>query len=208
MSAIVIDGSHSPEAFGAELARRYAAAHGDARVLAVRELRFDPVLHRGYRGAQPLEPDLVDARHAIEAADHLVVIAPVWWGSVPVLLKGFIDRVFLPRWAFRYRPSGLVTGLLAGRSGRVIVTTDSPIWYLHAVGDTTMKSLRGRTLRFSGIRPVAANRLGPVRGSTPRQRAAWLAEVEAVARRDRARAARRQGRLRPLRQRVPAAARA
>lgn len=181
MTALVIDGHPNPDSLTAALARRYAAAYGDATALAVRDLAFDPNLRLGYQGEQRAEPDVLRAQALIEAADHLVVAAPVWWGSIPAILKGFIDRTFLPGWAFSYRKGGLVTGLLAGRSARVIITTDSPLWYLRLVGDTTVRHVRGRVLRFSGFSPVTATRLGPVRGSTLAQREAWLNKIADLA---------------------------
>lgn len=191
MPAIVIDGHPNPESLTAALAARYAQAYGEAELLVLRDLAFDPNMHVGYRGTQPLEPDLIEAQAAIGRADRVVLVAPVWWGSIPALAKGFFDRTFLPGWAFRYRKSGLVDGLLAGRTGRVIVTTDSPWWYLRLVGDTTVRHVRGRILRFSGLRGVSAMRLGPVRNSTASQREAWLERVAAAARRDAAVDARR-----------------
>lgn len=199
MTALIIDGHPNPESLTAAIARRYAEAYGDATVLAVRDLTFDPNLRLGYRGEQTPEPDLLQAQAMIEAADHVVVVAPVWWGSIPAMLKGFFDRTFLPRWAFSYRTGGLVTGLLAGRSARVIITTDSPLWYLKLVGDTTVRHVRGRVLRFSGFSPVTATRLGPVRGSTPIQRERWLDSVAAIAARDAAATAQRARRLSPVR---------
>lgn len=193
MTALVIDGHPNPDSLTAALARRYAEAYGDATVLAVRDLAFDPNLRLGYHGEQSLEPDVLRAQSLIEAADHVVVAAPVWWGSIPAILKGFFDRTFLPGWAFRYRKGGLVAGLLAGRSARVIITTDSPFWYLRLVGDTTVRHVRGRILRFSGLSPVTATRLGPVRGSTPAQREAWLETVAALAVRDAAATSKKRG---------------
>jgi putative NADPH-quinone reductase len=184
MSALIIDGHPNAASLTAALAQRYAEGYGDATVLALRELNFDPVLHYGYQGEQALEPDLLKAQALIEAASHIVVVTPVWWGSIPALLKGFFDRAFRPRWAFTYRPSGLPNGLLAGRSGRIIVVTDSPIWYLRMVGDTTVRHVRGRILRFCGIAPVKATRLGPVRTSTPQQREAWLEKIARIAAND------------------------
>lgn len=181
MTALVIDGHPNPDSLTAALARRYAEAYGDATVLAVRNLEFDPNLRHGYKGEQSPEPDIISAQSLIEKADHVVVVTPVWWGSIPAILKGFIDRTFLPGWAFRYRTGGLVTGLLAGRSARVIITTDSPLWYLQLVGDTTVRHVRGRVLRFSGFSPVTATRLGPVRGSTLAQRETWLQKVATIA---------------------------
>ena len=197
MPAIVIDGHPNPDSLTAALAARCAEAYGEAELLVLRDLAFDPNMHVGYRGTQPLEPDLIEAQAAIGRADRVVLVAPVWWGSIPALAKGFFDRAFLPGGAFRYRKSGLVDGLLDGRTGRVIVTTDSPWWYLRLVGDTTVRHVRGRILRFSGLRGVSAMRLGPVRNSTSAQREAWLEKVAVAARRDAAADARRPRRADP-----------
>lgn len=189
MSTLVIDGHPYPDSLCASIARTYATAHADASpadvtVLALRDLDFDPNLRYGYAKRQDLEPDLERAWQQLLDADHVVVVTPVWWGSVPALLKGFFDRVLLPHRAYRTKPNGLPEGLLTGRTGRVIITTDSPWWYLRLVGDTTVRHVRKTTLRFCGIKPVATTRIGPVKDSTVEQRKRWLAEVARVARKD------------------------
>ncbi|SDH29139.1 NAD(P)H-dependent oxidoreductase [Agrococcus jejuensis] len=184
MRTLVIDGHPNPDSLSAALAARYAAESDDARLLVVRDLDFDLVLHRGYRGEQPFEPDLADALQAIRDAEHVVVVTPVWWGSVPALLKGFLDRVLVYGEAFRYTERGTPEGLLAGRTGRLVVTSDSPRWYLPLVGDTTVRHLRTTTLRFCGIRPVRLTRATSVRSSTPERRERWLDRMASDARRD------------------------
>lgn len=133
------------------------AGGADVERLVLRDLAFDPILRGGFRGAQTLEPDLVDARARIEAAAHVVWVLPVWWGSLPALLKGFIDRVFLPGWAFRNTAGrGLPEGLLAGRTARVVSTMDSPWWwYLLAHHRAAHRSLVQATLHYVGIRKVS-----------------------------------------------------
>ncbi|CAD5994084.1 NAD(P)H-dependent oxidoreductase [Agreia sp. COWG] len=103
---------------------------------------------------------------------------------MPALLKGFFDRLLLPKRAYRVKKNGLPEGLLSGRTGRVIVTTDSPWWYLRLVGDTTVRHVRQTTLRFCGLRGVKATRLGPVKGSTDELRATWLSKIERIAQSD------------------------
>ena len=56
----------------------------------------------GYKQRLELEPDLLAAIDAIKACDHMVWVHPVWWGGLPALLKGFIDRMFLPSIMFDY----------------------------------------------------------------------------------------------------------
>jgi NAD(P)H dehydrogenase (quinone) len=184
MTTLVIDGHPNPDSLCAALAERYARAHGDAEVLALRDLDFDPNMRFGYTRRQELEPDLELAWQLLLDARHVVVVTPVWWGSVPALLKGFFDRLLLPRRAYRMKSNGLPEGLLSGRTGRVIVTSDSPWWYLLLVGDTTVRHVRQTTLRFCGIRPIGTTRLGPVKGSSDERRARWLSKVEGLGRAD------------------------
>jgi NAD(P)H dehydrogenase (quinone) len=128
---------------------------------------------------------LAAGQAAISWAQHLVFVYPIWWGAMPALLKGFIDRVFLPGFAFKYRSgSPLWDRLLAGRSAHLFVTMDSPPWYFRWVYRMPGHQQMKRTiLEFSGIRPVAITSFGPVRGSSVRQREKWLERVKASARR-------------------------
>lgn len=182
---LIIDGHPDPESLTAALAREYAAGAGDdAVLLSLRDLAIDPSLHHGYHSAQEVEPDLARARELIEWSEHITVLTPVWWGSVPALLKGFLDRTLVIGWAFRYRDNGRPEGLLAGRTGRVIVTSDSPRWYLPLVGDTTVKQLKGRTLEFCGLSPVRVTRFTDVRNASDERRASWLEDTRALGRAD------------------------
>lgn len=184
MRALVIDGHPNADSLAAGIARRYAAGFGDARVLTLRDLDFDVHLRAGYSGTQPLEPDLIEAWAAMEAADHIVVVTPIWWGATPALLSGFFDRVLLPRRAFRFSRFGLPVGMLAGRSGRLVVTTDSPRAFLAYQGDPTVRSVRDGTMEYCGIAPTAVTRIGPVRTSTPARRERWLDGIERIGERD------------------------
>ena len=172
----------------AGMAHAYAqgAQHAGAQVrfLDVGQLAFNP-LFQGYGAAQPLEPDLLAAQADIHWADHLAWVYPIWWGAMPALLKGFIDRVLLPGYAFKYRQgSSLWDRLLAGRSAQLLVTMDSPPWYYrwvqHMPGHHQMKKT---ILEFSGIRPVRVHGFGPVRGADSARRARWLAQARAYGQR-------------------------
>ncbi len=145
-------------------------------MLRLGSLAFDPLLHAGYRQVQALEPDLVAAQQDILWAQHLVWVYPIWWGAMPALLKGFIDRVFLPGFAFKYREgSSMWDKLLAGRTAELLVTMDSPPWYFRWI--TRMpghQQMKRAILEFSGIRPVRVHSFGPVRSASPTRIAQWL----------------------------------
>ena len=189
----VIVGHPDPRSFCAALAGAYAegarAAGAEVRLINLGELSFDPVLHQGYHENQPLEPDLLAAQEAIRWAEVLVFAYPNWWGTVPALLKGFLDRALLPGFAFKYREnSRFWDRLLAGRRGRLLVTTDTPGWYyrtvIRAPGHHMM---RRAVLGFSGVKPVRTAVFGPVRGSDATTRERWLTRAAAVGGHDAAR---------------------
>lgn len=75
-------------------------------------------------------PDVKDYCERLKMADGLVLVFPQWWFNMPAILKGFIDRVFVPGVAFDYRPDGgrLLPRLDRLRSVHVVTTTGSPKW--------------------------------------------------------------------------------
>lgn len=177
---LVILGHPRAESFCGALARSYAegarAKGATVELLELGALEFDPVLRHGFAAEQPLEAGLKSASSAIAAADELVIVHPTWWGGPPALLKGFIDRVFLPGFAFRYREgSPFPEQLLRGKSARLLVTMDSPPWWFRWVtGQPGHRLLKKAVLEFCGVKPVTVHAFGPVRGSTPERREAWL----------------------------------
>lgn len=189
MSTIAILSAHSrPSSFGAALTEAYArgAAASGAEVLRfdASSLRFDPVLRGAYAEPMPDEPDLARVRRAIEDADHVAWLFPLWWSAPPAALKALVDRLFLPGWSFRYR-GGLPIGQLKGRSARYISTMDSPwAWYWLVLRDPLGAMFGRGTLRFVGFAPVKRTLIHSVRrlGASARQR--WLEKVEALGRQD------------------------
>lgn len=187
---LIIFGHPLPSSFNAALRDALIAglreAGAEIRVTDVASLSFNPVLEAAYTKIQRLEPDLRQAQKDVEWAEHIVVIHPVWWGSMPAKLKGFIDRTFHPTWAFSYKPGAkLQTPLLTGRSGRIIQTMDNyPVIYRWFAGWPGIRQLSQLTLRFCGIKPVKITLFGSVRFSSPEKRARWLAKAKAIGRKD------------------------
>ena len=55
---------------------------------------FDPVLRYGYRKRMEEDSFILRSQEWIQWADHLIFVYPIWWSSMPSLMKGWIDRVF------------------------------------------------------------------------------------------------------------------
>ncbi|MCK8478171.1 NAD(P)H-dependent oxidoreductase [Microbacterium aurugineum] len=178
MPALVIDGHPDARSLTASLARRYADGHGDARVLALRDLDFDPHLRFGYRERMTLEPDLVDARQALHDAETIVVATPLWWGSVPAVLKGFFDRALLPQQEYRYTKLGLPEGLLPARRGRLLLLADTPWFAVPFTGLPAQTQVARNTLRLCGVRSVRVHRMLGVKDADTATIARWLDRAE------------------------------
>jgi NAD(P)H dehydrogenase (quinone) len=67
-----------------------------------------------YRGA-PATADIVRYQEMVDAADITVAIFPVYWWSMPALLKGWVDRVFGGKWAYDFDEEFNLLGLLGDR---------------------------------------------------------------------------------------------
>ena len=182
----VILGSPDPGSFCRALADAYVSAAEKAgheiRYFRLGEIDFDPVLRYGYNQRQALEPGLKAVQEGISWAEHLVLVFPVWWGSMPAILKGMFDRIFLPGYAFKYRKgSPLWDKLLSGRSAQVVMTMDTPPWYFRlAYRNPAHHQIRRTILEFTGIKPVAITTLGPIRNASKAKRQRWLRQARAL----------------------------
>lgn len=183
---LIILGHPVKDTFSDKLTQAYIdgaeRSSADIKYLKLNQLKFDPNFSSGYRGNQELEPDLVVAQELISWADHLVFFYPNWWSTFPALLKGFIDRTFLPGFAFKYMNGRRKqTKLLKGRSARLIVTMDNSPWYYRWVlKQPGHHAMRKGILNFCGIHPVKITTIGPIKTSSERMRNNWLKKINSL----------------------------
>jgi len=183
---VIINGHPGKDSLCQALANAYKTGVEKSKAICtlinLHELTFDPVLHFGYKSRTELEPDLIYAQKTIQNADHLVFVYPNWWGTSPALLKGFIDRVFIPGFAFKYRENSIRwEKLLKGKSARVLVTMDSPKWYYSIFNRKPgHHAIKKSILHFCGVNPVKISTFCPVKSSGKEQREKWIKKVEAL----------------------------
>ena len=178
----ILVGHSNLAGFTGELAGAYesaalAAGH-EVKRLNVGELKFDPVLHKGYSEIQALEPDLLSVQENIRWADHIVILYPNWWISMPAILKGLFDRIWLPGFAFHFdKETHSVIELLEGKTARVIIVdgSHSPFMTRLKYGDYTNEISRG-ILGFAGMK-VHVTTMGPCEHADTAKHDAWVAEV-------------------------------
>lgn len=182
-NVLIINGHPDKESFNYALASAYTDGLGQTAVshqqINIADLQFNPNLNYGYRRRMDLEPDLQDAIDSIKKADHIVWIFPMWWYGYPAMMKGFIDRTFLPGITFEVVPGkAFPNKLLKGRTGHIIVTADTPRWYDYLfMKSPAINQFKKGTLEFSGISPVKVTYIAPIKGSDAAFRNKWLKKI-------------------------------
>jgi NAD(P)H dehydrogenase (quinone) len=181
---LIINGHPNRDSFNFALAEFYkngVESQGvEVKEIVISELNFNPSLSFGYQKRMDLETDLLESWDKILWADHLVWIHPVWWGGLPAITKGFIDRLFLPGMAFQYRENSVWWDkLLKGKTAHIITTLDQPSWYYRLMtARPSVNQLKKATLEFCGVSPVQVSYFENIKTSTPEKRAKFLERVQ------------------------------
>jgi NAD(P)H dehydrogenase (quinone) len=183
----ILIGHPDPEAtITSEMALLYETsavqAGHEVRKFHVGQMHFDPILRKGYKTIQELEPDLKKLQEAINWCDHFVVLYPNWWCTMPAILKGVFDRMWLPGFAFKMRKNkeGKNTigwyKKLKGKTSRVFVISGShPLLIWCFFGDYTNEIKMG-ILWFAGFK-VSLSLFGPSETAPEWKRNEWRRKV-------------------------------
>ncbi|WP_028888206.1 NAD(P)H-dependent oxidoreductase [Tenacibaculum ovolyticum] len=181
---LIINGHPDKESFSFALSNSYkkGVEFSNAKIeeINIRDLNFNPNLEFGYRRRTELEPDLLKAQVKLKWADHLVWVYPIWWSAVPAIMKGFLDRVLLPGFAFVKRDNSLFSdACFIGKTARIICTLDQPAWYYKWIyGNPSHNAIKKGTLNFIGVKKVRITTIEPIRLSKEKFREKWLKKVE------------------------------
>ena len=170
-----------PERLCRALANAYAegaeqAGHSVRRI-DIATLDF-PWLQSGDEFEHGAIPESLEtAAASVIWAEHLVFVFPLWLGTMPALLKAFLEQVMRPGTAFAYSEDdrSFPKTLLGGRSARIVVTMGMPalfyrFWYL----DHGVAGLRRNILNFVGIKPVRETLYGSVAAGSGSRRVKWI----------------------------------
>ena len=180
---LILLGNTDTETYSGAMADAYqrgaeAAGHEIKRV-NIGEMQFDPILHKGYKEIQALEPDLLDLQDGFRWADHIVIVYPNWWNTMPAIVKGLFDRFWIPGFAFNFnKETKKIEQHLAGKTARVIIVAGShtpfKTWWKY--GDYTNEIQHG-ILEFAGIK-TKVSPFGPGERVDDDCRNNWLAKIE------------------------------
>lgn len=134
-----------------------------------------------YHGTTPIVDPLV-REHAelVRASDALVFVYPTWWSSMPAILKGWLERVFVPGIGFQFNEAGKVRPALTQVRRLVGISTYGSPWaYVKAVNDNGRRTIM-RTIRINTGRSTRSSWLGlyAIDTATAAERERFLERVE------------------------------
>ncbi len=127
--------------------------------------------------------DIVAAQEALRWADQIVIVYPLWLGTMPALLKAFLEQTFRPGFAFSNGDDAWPKKGLTGKTARVIVTMGMPAMvYRFFYLSHSLRSLERNILKFCGISPVRETLFGMVEAAGEAKVKTWLASVRGLGR--------------------------
>jgi putative NADPH-quinone reductase len=189
-NVLVVDGHPDPrdERFVHALAAAYregAEQAGHAvELIRVADLQF-PLLRsqEDFERGEPL--DVVRrCQDAVNWATHVVILYPLWLGAMPALLKGWLEQVLRPGFAYSTVQQGRwPVKFLSGKTARIVVTMGMPAFmYRWYYGAHSVRSLQQNILQFVGFRRVRTTFIGGVGSLKAPARARWVQELRALGR--------------------------
>ncbi len=159
----------------------FAAGH-IVRRIEVAQLDFPLLRNAEDWNSGPLPEGLREAAASIGWADHLVLIFPLWTGTMPALFKGFLEQLVRPGFAFNVRPDDhSLMPALTGKSARLVVTMAMPARLFCSSDSHGVRGLQRNILGFCGIKPVRATYIDMV-DAKPFPAERWLANVRKLGR--------------------------
>jgi len=181
---VIIQGHPDPAGghFCHALADAYATgaqgAGHEVRLITVADLDF-PLLRTEAEFKDDSAPDEIkEAQDDIKWAEHLVIVYPLWLGTMPALLKGFLEQAIRPGFAIEFESVTAWKKLLTGRTARIVVTMGMPaLVYRWFYGAHSLRSLERNILKFCGVGPIRESVIGSIGAENPRHRARWLTRM-------------------------------
>lgn len=184
---LVLDGhpDADPARFCHALADAYAAgataAGHEVRRVRLCDLDFPDLTRRDDWQAGAAPPAVAAVQQDITWAQHIVILYPLWLGSMPARLKALFEQAFRPGYAFGQGERSIGDGRLKGRTARIIITMGMPaIFYRGFYRSHSLKALKRNILAFVGVGPTRSSLVGNVEGLDDAGLKRWLDKASAL----------------------------
>ncbi len=151
MNILIIDTHPFHGSFGQALIEAYekgAKKENKVNKIVLRDTKFDPLANSNMM----VEPVIQEHQKWFLWADHIVIESPIWWGTVPALFKGWIDKTIVHGVFFKYGKGMIPAKLMKGKTVRFIYTLNGPWIYQLITGFVTWKCLNRHIFKFCGFK--------------------------------------------------------
>ena len=152
---------------------------------------FDPVMRAkdlkafamagriGEEGLEGVDPIVLKYMKKLRWAEHVVMIFPIWWMSMPAMMKGFVDKVIFPGVVYKMESGNLVSMLSGLKQVTIITTMNTPAdVYKNMFNNSIEGSLIKGTFNKIGIHDIRWISLNMVKQVGDEKRWVWLDEIE------------------------------
>ena len=160
------------------------------RIIDLDQDEFDPVMRAkdllafssagrvGEEALEAVDDQVLEYKKDLEWADHLVMIFPIWWMTMPAMMKGFVDKAIFPAVAYKMQNGKLVSRLPV-RKVTIVTTMNTPAdVYRDRFNNAIEGSLVNGTFRQIGIEDIQWISLNGVKQATNEQRVKWLQDIQ------------------------------
>lgn len=105
-----------------------------------------------YRGKAAVPAEVAAEQERIDRADHLILVFPMYWWSMPAVLKGWIDRVFVNNWAFDVTAPDGQFGMLQRLTIDLIILAadDAESFARHSIPEAVRTQIERGIIEYSG----------------------------------------------------------
>lgn len=153
------------------------------RVIDLYEDNFSPAISlnelKNYKEGQALDANVIRYQNILKEVDDLILIFPIWWYSMPAMIKGFVDKVMLKKFAYIESKTGLVGQLINIKKVTIITTSQAPTWYIKFIkGNFIDKILRRGIFKDLGIKKSSWINFPNIKTSTKINRANFLERLD------------------------------
>jgi putative NADPH-quinone reductase len=189
---LIIDGHPDPapqryvHALAAAYAKEAMSVGHEVRTVIVANLTFPALRTKSEYESIATCETVARIQDDLAWCDHLVVVFPLWLGSMPALFKGLLEQVLRPRFVLEMPDHGVTKKRLRSKSVRVIVTMGMPAlayrWYYRA---HSLKCLKRNVLSFCGMGPIRSSVIGMVGVASTEHHIRWLERIGQYARKAR-----------------------
>jgi len=105
---------------------------------------FNPVMTEKelslYSQGKSIDPLVGKYQEILKNTNELILVFPIWWMSLPAILKGFFDKVMLREFAYENTQNGIKGFLTNIKTAKMITTATAPKFLLNITGfGITMK---------------------------------------------------------------------